>query len=273
MIQYLKSMFTPSKAKTKKDLPRIPDGKRVYAVGDVHGCSELFMALIEAIEDDIRDAEADGIEAEVVLLGDLVDRGPDSAGVIELARKWTKMRNVHILFGNHEEMFLNSFEDADILRHFMRHGGRETLQSYGVERKAFTKLDLSQIQQLLHDVVPKKHRKFLRSFEDMVQIGDYLFVHAGIQPEVPLGEQKAHSLRWIREPFLSYKKSHGLVVVHGHTITDDVVDAGNRIGIDTGAYASGKLTALVLQGKKRRYLTAVEGKKGKITVDGAKLKA
>ncbi|KLI64297.1 serine/threonine protein phosphatase [Aurantiacibacter marinus] len=272
MIQYLKSMFTPSKAKTKQELPRVPKGHRVYAVGDVHGRSDLFTALVDAIEEDIRDGEAEGLEPDIVLLGDLVDRGPDSAGVIELARKWTRTRTVHVLCGNHEEMFLNSFEDKDILRHFLRHGGRETLLSYGMDRKIFTKATLDEIQQMLEEFVPKKHRKFISGFEDMVQLGDYLFVHAGIEPGVPLDEQKQRSLRWIREPFLSYGKSHGLVVVHGHTITDEVVDAGNRIGIDTGAYASGRLTALVLEGKKRRYLTAIEGKNGAISVDGAKLK-
>ncbi len=272
MIQYFKSMFTPSKAKTKKELPRVPKGRRVYAVGDVHGRSDLFKALVEAIEDDIRDGEADGLEPDIVLLGDLVDRGPDSAGVVEQARKWTKRRTVHVLCGNHEEMFLNSFEDRDILRHFLRHGGRETLISYGMDRKLFTKLTLDELQQMMDGVVSKKHRKFISGFEDMVQLGDYLFVHAGIEPGVALEDQKQRSLRWIREPFLSYGKSHGLVVVHGHTITDEVVDAGNRIGIDTGAYASGRLTALVLEGKKRRYLTAIEGKNGYVGVEGAKLK-
>ena len=273
MIQYLKSMFTASKAKTKQEMPRVPKGRRVYAVGDVHGRSDLFKSLIEATEEDIRDGEADGIEAEIVLLGDLVDRGPDSAGVIELAREWAKRRKVHVLWGNHEEMFMSSFEEKDILRHFLRHGGRETLLSYGVDRKVFTKATLDEIQQMMGEVVPKKHRKFISGFEDMVQLGDYLFVHAGIEPGVPLEEQKKRSLRWIREPFLSYEKSHGLVVVHGHTITDEVVDNGNRIGIDTGAYSSGRLTALVLEGKKRRYLTAIEGKAGVISVEGAKLKA
>ena len=273
MIQYFTSMFTPSKAKTKQELPRIPKGRRVYAVGDVHGRSDLFIALIEAIEEDICAGEADGIESEIVLLGDLVDRGPDSANVIELAHKWTEMRRVHVLCGNHEEMFLNSFDDTDTLRHFLRHGGRETLLSYGMDRKSFAKASLSEIQKMLEEIVPKKHRDFIAGFEDMVQLGDYLFVHAGIEPEVPLAEQKQRTMRWIREPFLSYEKSHGLVVVHGHTITDEVVDAGNRIGIDTGAYASGRLTALVLEGKKRRYLVAAEGKKGDIAVEGAKLKA
>lgn len=271
MIQYFKSMFTSAKA--KKELPRVPKGHRVYAVGDIHGCSHLFMSLIEAIDADIRDGDKDGVESLVILLGDLVDRGPDSAGVVELARKWSKMRPVRILCGNHEEMFLESFGHKETLRHFLRHGGRETLQSYGIDRKALTKASIGEVQELMEAHVPNKHRKFIEGFEDLVQLGDYLFVHAGIEPGVPLEAQKKRTLRWIREPFLSYAKSHGLVVVHGHTITDDVVDAGNRIGVDTGAYSSGRLTALVLEGTHRRYFCAVEGKKGKITIEGAKLEA
>ncbi|RJY10248.1 serine/threonine protein phosphatase [Aurantiacibacter aquimixticola] len=271
MIQYLTNMFTSSKE--KKERPRVPKGERVYAVGDIHGCADLFGELIDTIESEIAEAETDGTICRIVLLGDLVDRGPDSAGVIDLARRWAKKRDVRILCGNHEEMFLDSFEDTDTLRHFLRHGGRETLLSYGVDRKALVRSEIDEVQQMMLDAVPKKHRKFVSGFEDMVQIGDYVFVHAGIEPGVPMDKQKKRTLRWIREPFLSHKKSHGLVVVHGHTITDDVVDAGNRIGVDTGAYASGRLTALVLEGRKRRYITAQAGKKGKISVEGAKLAA
>ncbi len=271
MIQYFRTMLTSSKA--KKDLPRVPEGQRVYAVGDVHGRSDLFGAMVDAIEAEIDEAGPEGIEARIVLLGDLVDRGPDSAGVIDLAKRWRKKRNLHILCGNHEEMFLKSFEDKETLRHFLRHGGRETLMSYGVERKAFSKSSLGELQVRMGEAVPAKHRKFVSNFEDMVQVGDYLFVHAGIKPGVELEKQKKQTLRWIREPFLSHKGSHGVVVVHGHTITDDPVDAGNRIGIDTGAYASGRLTALVLEGRERRYLTVRETKKGNIKIDGARLPA
>lgn len=271
MIRYFKDMMTSSKS--KKDQPRIPKGQRVYAVGDVHGRADLLRSLEQVIEDETREAEGDGLEVHVILLGDLVDRGPDSGGVIDFVRAWRKRRNVRILFGNHEEMFLKSFEDEDVLRHFLRHGGRETIMSYGVEKKAFSKASLEELQALMAEVVPAKHRKFVSKFEDMVQIGDYLFVHAGIEPGVPLDEQKKRPLRWIREPFLSHKGSHGVVVVHGHTITDEPEDMGNRIGIDTGAYASGKLTALVLEGKKRRYLTVRETKKGNLKVEGAKAPA
>lgn len=269
MINYFKSMLTSPKA--KKDRPRVPKGERVYAIGDIHGRKDLLEVLGAAIEAEI--AEAQDTEPRIILLGDLVDRGPDSAGVLKYARKWRKRQKVHILCGNHEEMFLQGFKDKDVLRHFLRHGGRETLESYGVERKAFSKATLAELQQIMHDVVPAKDIKFISDFEDMVLVGDYLFVHAGISPGVPLDEQKKRTLRWIREPFLSHKASHGPIVVHGHTITDEPVDAGNRIGIDTGAYASGRLTALVLEGKKRRYLTAYETKKGNLKVEGEELVA
>lgn len=272
MFEYFRSIFGAPKAKPQA--PCLPPGQRVYAVGDIHGCSHLFMSLIEAIEADIPDDEKAGVESHVILLGDLVDRGPDSAGVVELARKWKKLRPIRILCGNHEELFLESFSNTDTLRHFLRHGGRETLRSYGIDHKTLTKASLAEVQELMEAHVPKKHLKFIESFEDMVQMGDYLFVHAGIEPGVPLEEQKVRTMRWIREPFLSYPKSHGLVVVHGHTITDDVVDAGNRIGVDTGAYASGRLTALVLEGTSRRYLAAVNGKPGQAAlIEEAKLAA
>ena len=111
---------------------------------------------------------------------------------------------------------------------------------------------------MMQAAVPEADRDFLASFEDMIAIGDYLFVHAGIAPEVPFEEQRRKDLRWIREPFLSHPEPHGAIVVHGHTISDEPVDRGNRLGIDTGAYSSGRLTALVLEGDTRRYIEAIE---------------
>ncbi|MDE1467081.1 metallophosphoesterase family protein [Aurantiacibacter sp. D1-12] len=271
MIEYFKSKLTSSKA--KEDQPKVPKGQRVYAIGDVHGRLDLLEALARDIEAEIAEGEAESVESLIIMLGDLVDRGPDSAGVVDFVKKWRKRRDVRILWGNHEEMFVKAFEDEDVLRHFLRHGGRETLMSYGMERKAFSKSSLEEIQALMEAMVPAKHRKFISNFEDMVLVGDYLFVHAGIKPGVPLEEQKKRTLRWIREPFLSHKDPHGPVVVHGHTITDEPVNAGNRIGIDTGAYATGRLTALVLEGKKRRYIAARETKKGNIKVEGARVSA
>jgi serine/threonine protein phosphatase 1 len=234
----------------------IPPGERVYAVGDIHGRLDLFEAMIEAIERD--DAMSAPARTTVVLLGDLVDRGPDSAGVLARARLWQQKRAVRILAGNHEEMFLSSFDDVEVLRHFLRYGGKETVLSYGVDRDVYNTAELEEVQRMMQAIVPEADREFMRGFEDMIAIGDYLFVHAGIAPGVPFEEQQRKDLRWIREPFLSHGEPHGAVVVHGHTISDEPVQRANRIGIDTGAYSSGRLTALVLEGTTRRYIEAIE---------------
>jgi len=240
----------------------IPPGQRVYAMGDIHGRLDLFEALVSAIDAD--DAAAAPAETTVILLGDLVDRGADSAGVIALARAWQQRRRVRILAGNHEEMFLRSFKSLEMFRHFLRHGGRETVLSYGVDRVAFVHADLEEAQAMMRAAVPAEDVAFLEGFEDMIAIGDYLFVHAGIDPRVPIEEQKVHDLRWIREPFLSHPGVHGPVVVHGHTICDAPEDCGNRIGIDTGAYMTGRLTALALEGTTRRYLDAIQSEDGAV---------
>ena len=244
--------------------PAIPPGERVYAVGDIHGRLDLFEALVAAIEAD--DAQGAPADTSIILLGDLVDRGPDSAGVVALAREWQQRRRVRILAGNHEEMFLRGFSDIETFRHFLRHGGRETVLSYGVERSSFATASMQEAQDIMRAAVPPEDIDFLKGFEDMIAVGDYLFVHAGIDPRVPLDEQRRHDLRWIREPFLSHPDAHGPVVVHGHTICELPEDCGNRIGIDTGAFMTGRLTALVLEGTSRRYLEALVGQDGAVAV-------
>jgi len=229
--------------------PDIGPGERVYAIGDIHGRLDLFEALVAAIEAD--DAARGAADTTIILLGDLVDRGPASAGVIAAARALQARRKVRILAGNHEEMFLGSLDKLETLRAFLRHGGRETVLSYPVDPDHYLELTLEEAQALLRQVVPAEDIAFLRSFEDYISIGDYLFVHAGIMPEVPLEAQKTESMRWIREPFLSFKGDFGQVVVHGHTIIDEAEVLPNRIGIDTGAFASGRLTALGLEGTSR----------------------
>lgn len=253
MFQALKQLFARGE---DEPLPSIPDGQRVYAVGDIHGRLDLFEALVAAIEAD--DAARAPAETLIVLLGDLVDRGDDSRGVIEFARDLQRRRPVRILAGNHEEMFLRSLSDIETFRHFIRHGGRETLLSYGINHGQFQAASMEEAQQLASEAVPADHLAFLESFEDMIQLGDYLFVHAGIDPRLPIDQQRSRDLRWIREPFLSHEGSHGVVVVHGHTICDEPEDCGNRIGIDTGAFMSGRLTALILEGTARCYLEAAE---------------
>ena len=253
MLSALRKLFGATEPATR---PAVPAGQRVYAVGDIHGCAAEFAALIAAIDAD--DAARGAAETTVVLLGDLVDRGPDSAGVVGLAQAWQARRKVRILIGNHEEMFLDSFDSIEVLRQFLRHGGRETLLSYPLDAAAYADAGFAETQDLMRAAVPKAERDWLAGLEDAVLIGDYLFVHAGIMPGVPLDQQKLSDLRWIREPFLSHRESHGSVVVHGHTITKDVDVWPNRIGIDTGAYASGKLTALGLEGEARWLLQTVK---------------
>ena len=247
MFQFLRSLFSDG---DNASLAAIPAGQRIYAVGDIHGRLDLFEALIAEIERD--DAQAGTAQTTVILLGDLVDRGPDSAGVVSRARKWQVQRDVRILTGNHEEMFLRSFKDEEMMRHFLRHGGRQTVLSYGVGRKDLSAANVEESQKLMKKAVPKEDRAYIANFEDMIEIGQYVFVHAGIDPDLPLAAQKKHDLRWIREPFLSHSEPLEKVVVHGHTIRDHPEDRGNRIGIDTGAYATGRLTALVLEGSRRR---------------------
>jgi serine/threonine protein phosphatase 1 len=230
----------------------LPDGLRVYAIGDVHGRLDLLDALLARIAVD--DAARAPCRTQRLLLGDLVDRGPESAGVIERARELAA-GGARILMGNHEEMFLRAIDgDVQALRVMLRVGGRETLLSYGISEADFVASDCDELLALFIARVPPEHIAFLRGFENWVQYGDYLFAHAGIRPAVPLEEQSPADLRWIRREFLDCEEDHGYVVVHGHTISETVEERPNRIGIDTGAFASGRLTALGLEGTTRWYL-------------------
>lgn len=243
--------------------PAIPAGERAYAVGDVHGCGALFDALVAAIEAD--DAARSAAETTIVLLGDLIDRGPDSAGVIAAARALQARREVRILMGNHEEMFLASLDDPEVLRDLLRFGGRETVLSYGVDPRAYAAADIAEVRALLNKHLPAADRTFIAGFEDSVTIGDYHFVHAGVRPDVLLDEQNPADLRWIRRTFLDRDDGFGAVIVHGHTIFAKPEIKRGRIGIDTGAYATGRLTALGLEGT-RRWLIEASDNDGAIAI-------
>lgn len=262
MIEPLRQFFFGPKRASRRH--SVPAGTRYYVVGDVHGRLDLFEALRDGIETD--DAQAGEADSTIVLLGDLVDRGPDSAGVIEAARQWQQERKVRILAGNHEEMFLDAFEDVEVLRHFLKFGGRETVLSYDISREEYNGAEVEEVQALMHRSIPAEHREFIAGFEECVQAGDYLFVHAGIDPLRPLEEQRRHDMLWIRDRFLRHTEPHPHMVVHGHTIAEKIDERSNRIGIDTGAYKSGRLTALVLEGEERRYIQAVEAD-GKIEIE------
>jgi serine/threonine protein phosphatase 1 len=234
--------------------PRGKDGARAYAVGDIHGRLDLLEGILARIEADI--ASRPPRRNFIVFLGDLIDRGSDSAGVVERLRTYrpADARPV-FLAGNHEEVLLRMLGgDATILPSWLKFGGAECAQSYGLVPDSLRLLEEKAALQLLRAKVPPAHRQFLESFGDTFRFGDYLFVHAGIRPGVGIEQQDRHDLRWIRDPFLSDTKEHGVMVVHGHTIVSQVEERPNRIAIDTGAYHSGVLTALAVEDDRRWYL-------------------
>jgi serine/threonine protein phosphatase 1 len=228
-------------------------GERVYAIGDVHGCRYELDRLLGMIDADSN--ARDAAHVRLILLGDLVDRGPDSAGVVARARQLADRGTTTVLAGNHEELLLlASRGEREALSIFNRFGGRETLVSYGVDPDDYDDCALAEVPDLIQRAVPAEDLAFLAGLAEHARSGDYIFVHAGVRPGVPLHEQTGTDLRWIREPFLSHKGSYGAVVVHGHTITPEPDIRPNRIGIDTGAYESGILTAIGIEGEDRWFL-------------------
>lgn len=249
----LKSLLRKFSGSDPLPLPQVPVGQRVYAIGDIHGCDTLFAELLAKIEAD--DAARGPAQTTVILLGDLVDRGPSSAAVVERAHALSQLRPVRLLSANHEEVMLKALGgNMEALKFFTRIGGEETIWSYGIDKIAYRDMSFDELMDAFQAAVPPHHRAFLAAAEDMVQVGDYLFVHAGIKPGRPFADQNLSDLRWIRDDFLRDVRWHGAMIVHGHTITEDVDDRPNRLGIDTGAYASGRLTAVGLEGADRWFL-------------------
>jgi serine/threonine protein phosphatase 1 len=234
--------------------PTTPRGHRAYVVGDVHGRLDLLDQLLAEIERDVEREPAR--KSLLVFLGDLIDRGPDSQGVIERLRNYRHDRlRPYFIAGNHEEVLLRLLAgERGILGSWLKYGGSECLRSYGVDPSVLVGLNERDALDLVSEAIPPEHVSFLGEFPDTVRFGDYLFVHAGIRPGLDLSLQSQSDLRWIRSPFLESEVDHGLLVVHGHTISDGVDERPNRIGIDTGAYRTGVLTALALDGERRWLL-------------------
>ncbi|ONF97053.1 metallophosphoesterase family protein [Sphingomonas jeddahensis] len=237
---------------------QLPLGRRIYAIGDIHGRLDLLDQLLDQIAAD--DAARGAAQTGFIFLGDLVDRGPDSAGVVDRVRDLCKNRpDVRCLCGNHEEIFLGSYDgDTDLLRLLLRAGGHETLLSYGMDADEIERATIGELAEMMVRDIPEQPITFLRSLQDYIVEGDYLFVHAGIRPGLPLEQQKSRDLRWIRDPFLDHTANHGKFVVHGHTISERVDERVNRIGIDTGAYRTGRLTALGMEGGERWIIDTVD---------------
>lgn len=240
-------------------LPRGKEGARAYGVGDIHGRLDLLEQLLGQLEADI--ASRPQRRTFIVFLGDLIDRGPDSAGVIERLRTW-KPPGVRTVFlaGNHEEVLLRILEgEKGILPSWLKFGGAECARSYGLDPEELATIAEEDAISLVQRAVPRPHEDFLASFGDTFRFGDYLFVHAGLRPGVGIEEQDRSDLRWIREPFLSDGREHGCMVVHGHTIVGEVQVRPNRIAIDTGAYHSGVLTAVGVEEGERWFLSTAVG--------------
>jgi serine/threonine protein phosphatase 1 len=228
-----------------------PRGSRAYVVGDIHGRLDLLDQLLAMIHDELERRPA--TRTRLVFVGDLIDRGPKSAQVIERLRTY-RHHNVRPLFllGNHEEVLLRILAgDKSLIESWLKFGGLQCLESYGVDPSLARSKEPVELVGIIQQAIPAKHAEFLKSFIDSCRFGDYLFVHAGIRPGVELDQQRQTDLRWIREPFLFDDTDHGFVVVHGHTIRTEVEERPNRIGIDTGAYRTGVLTALAIEGSDR----------------------
>lgn len=223
-------------------------------VGDIHGRLDLLDGLLEQIHRDLDERPAR--KTLLVFVGDLIDRGPSSAQVVERLRTYRRngVRPVFLL-GNHEEVLLRILGgDPAPIGSWLKFGGAQCLASYGADAAALARKSDQQVLAEVRRAIPKAHVDFLKSFADTCRFGDYLFVHAGVRPGVELDLQNQSDLRWIRDPFLLDDSDHGFVVVHGHTITSGVDEQANRIGIDTGAYRTGVLTALAIEGEQRWYL-------------------
>ncbi len=233
---------------------RTPEGMRLYAIGDVHGCYRELGEAHAKIAADL--AASPAADYRIIHVGDYVDRGPDSAAVIErLASMTAADPRVVCLRGNHDQMLADFLADASAGDVFLANGGGETLASYGVVPGRFPfRKSPAALRNAFVDRMPKAHRSFIESLPLSVRFGDYFFCHAGIRPGVPLDRQDPEDLIWIRDVFLADDRDNGVVVVHGHTPVSSPEVRANRIDIDTGLVYGGMLTCLVLEGADYRFI-------------------
>ncbi|MDP6344012.1 MAG: metallophosphoesterase family protein [Alphaproteobacteria bacterium] len=243
-------------AQTSAPSTRIPEGQRVYAIGDINGRADLLRQLHDGIGADLANAEP--AETTIIYLGDYVDRGLESRQVIDqlLANPVAGVNSVFLL-GNHEAMlqgFRNGVREG---MNWLYNGGNATLHSYGVRppQGARGDQDLEEARAAFLEQLPATHAQFFDDLRVCHEVGDYFFAHAGVQPGVPLHLQTQEDMIWIRNEFLNSRQDFGKIIVHGHSITPEIEETANRIGIDTGAYITGTLTALALEGGERRYLS------------------
>ncbi len=238
----------------------VPPGKRIYAVGDIHGRLDLLDRLLDRIEDDRRTREE--AETVFVFLGDYVDRGANSKGVVSrLISGLPDSVTATFLIGNHEDLLLTFLDRPGFGLNWLYNGGDVSLLSYGVEAGIIKKAyysgppGIAEAASMFRELLPQDHLQFYRGLQLSYRAGSYFFVHAGVRPGVALDMQKEEDLLWIREDFLNYPHDFGAVVVHGHTPMARPEDLHNRIGIDTLAFRTSRLTAVGLEGSRRWFLS------------------
>ena len=234
----------------------VPQGQIYYAIGDIHGRLDLLRILLKKIDTDA--AQTPSKRVRIIFLGDYVDRGQDSRGVIDLlaVMKRDGGEQVTALKGNHEEALLGFLADPSTGPAWAEHGGRETLKSYGVDapRRSDDEAGWAATRDAFALALPEPHLIFLKNLQLFDIVGDYIFVHAGVRPGVPMEQQEEHDLLWIRQEFLSAPRASVGIVVHGHTPSAEPTLAPGRIGVDTGAYATGILTAVRLEDDCSRFV-------------------
>jgi diadenosine tetraphosphatase ApaH/serine/threonine PP2A family protein phosphatase len=229
-----------------KERPRVPAGRRVYAIGDVHGRADLLSELFQRIDDDLRSRPH--VSSVQIFLGDYIDRGPNSREVIDLLIARRETNKTIFLKGNHEDCALRLLTDPAAFSEWKMIGGLSTVLSYGVKPTGHHDPQThARIAAAFAEAMPDSHHKFLASLALSFTLGDFFFAHAGVRPGISLAAQSPRDLLWIRDDFLCHEEDFGKVVVHGHTPTKEPEIRANRINIDTGAYATGQLTCLVLE--------------------------
>ena len=226
--------------------PSLPAELRIYAIGDIHGRLDLLNELLARIGSDI--ALRPTVRPLYVFLGDYIDRGSASRETIDRLIEHGKTHESVFLKGNHELIAIKCLSDRGLFDQWLRLGGRETLVSYGVPAESSANgKQIAELQSAFHSALPQAHFRFFRDLKNSFECGDFFFAHAGVKPNVKLSRQKESDLLWIREEFLSSNEDFGKIIVHGHTPSREIEVGTNRINIDTGAFATGRLTCLVLE--------------------------
>jgi serine/threonine protein phosphatase 1 len=253
MIWKVMRVAVSAKVRTNKRVAKTPDNLRIYAIGDVHGRADLLAQLLACIDADMAANPVPSVLQ--VLLGDYIDRGPQSREVLDILVSRNRSHRMVYLKGNHETFLPGFLRDPTAFGQWKHFGGLETLVSYGIVPSIDAdEREQREVAAALARALPDSHCRFLANLKVSFACGDYFFVHAGVRPGVPLSHQHEQDLLWIRDDFLFHEEDFGKIIIHGHTPVMEPDVRTNRINIDTGAYATGRLTCLVLEGQNMTFI-------------------